>query len=96
VEIRRLTAELAPIIDALRARDEAIARVLGEQRARLSALILQPGLFDRRYERAISAQQDLFQRAFEQFAARREVLEPLTSLHIGDVRHAFSLHAGQQ
>jgi hypothetical protein len=92
-ELYRLREALAPIVHLAIARDAAIARTLEEQRARLSALVLQPRLFDRRYERARSAQHELLRHALVQVDAHRARLAPLGSVRLDQVRHAFSLFA---
>jgi superfamily II DNA or RNA helicase len=90
-ELERLQQELTPGLRLAIARNAAIARTLEEQRARLSGLLLQPRLFDRRYERARSAQQELLQRALEQVDEHRARLAPRASSRLDHVRHVFSL-----
>lgn len=55
-------------------REQALAAALTATRARLSHGLLQPGLFDRRVERAASAQDAQLDAALSQSAARRERL----------------------
>jgi sirohydrochlorin ferrochelatase len=51
-------------------RERAIAEGLRQQRARLATSLLQPGLFDRRAERAASAQNATLEEALDQCAGR--------------------------
>ena len=51
-------------------REHAIADALTERRARLSAALVQPGLFDRRHERAAASQNAVIEEALSRCAAR--------------------------
>jgi superfamily II DNA or RNA helicase len=63
-------------------REHAIARSLESQRARLSAALLQPGLFDRRAERATSAQRAILDEALARCATRLEELARIEQIVI--------------
>lgn len=56
-------------------RERAIADALTERRARLSAALVQPGLFDRRLERAAVSQNAVIEEALSRCAARLGELE---------------------
>ena len=79
---RQKGATLAALADEMRApvalltsRERAIAKVLEEKQARLAAALLQPGLFDRRAERAAAAQASLLNEARSRTVARLIELE---------------------
>jgi ERCC4-related helicase len=69
----------APLTLATR-REHAIAETLTNQRARLAAMLLQGGLFDRRAERAAAAQTAVVDEALSRSAARLRELEQLARL----------------
>jgi superfamily II DNA or RNA helicase len=70
----RLLSSLLPLLDRTRSlateRENAIADGLRQQRARLATPLLQPGLFDRRAERAAAAQNATLDEALERCAQR--------------------------
>ena len=69
------SAAIASWLDLITRREEAIVRALRESHARLSAGLLQPGLFDRHAERAAAAQTSRVDEAVAKSRAR------LTTLH---------------
>ena len=71
-------------------RERAIAEALRQQRARLATRLLQPGLFDRRAERAAAAQNATLDEALDRCAARLDQLERSCDVAI-DRRLAFGL-----
>ncbi len=76
----RLTIDLQASVALMDARERAIASVLQRQRARLSAAILQPGLFDRRHERISEAQSHLLDQAVALTQARLLALDRLRDI----------------
>jgi len=74
------------------AREQAIAEGLRQQRARIAASLLQPGLFDRRAERAGAAQNATLDEALEHCARRLDELARCRTVSI-DRRLAFGLVA---
>jgi superfamily II DNA or RNA helicase len=71
-------------------RERAIAEALRLQRARLATRLLQPGLFDRRAERAAAAQNATLDEALHRCAARLDELERSCDVAI-DRRLAFGV-----
>jgi hypothetical protein len=94
-EMERLQASAAASLDAPIAlaldRERAIAAALRMRRARLSAELLQPGLFDRRAERAAVAQDAVLDEAFSRCAARISNLMRSGPPYICRHRLAFGL-----
>ena len=74
------------------ARERAIAEGLRQQRARIAASLLQPGLFDRRAERAAAAQNATLDEALDRCARRLDDLSRYGAVSI-DRRLAFGLVA---
>jgi len=74
------------------AREQAIAEGLRHQRARIAASLLQPGLFDRRAERAAAAQNATLDEALDRCARRLDDLSRYGAVSI-DRRLAFGLVA---
>ena len=74
------------------ARERAIAAALRQQRARIAASLLQPGLFDRRAERAGAAQNATLDEALEHCARRLDELARCRTVSI-DRRLAFGIVA---
>jgi superfamily II DNA or RNA helicase len=70
VVVANTGAELAVWLDLAARREHAIVAALCEGHARLSATLLQPGLFDRRAERAAAAQASRVEEAVEKSRAR--------------------------
>jgi superfamily II DNA or RNA helicase len=77
-------ADIAPWLELSRNREAAMSRALRESHARLSAGLLQPGLFDRRAERAAAAQAACMDEAIERSRTRLDALERLQRLRCGD------------
>ena len=77
-------------LDTLTRREVAIARALGEDRARLSAGLLQPGLFDRRVERIAAEQRRVLDAALATCRVWLDELERARSPRV-DTRLAFGL-----
>ena len=65
---------MAPWLTLATRREEAIVDALHESHARLSAALLQPGLFDRRAERAAAAQAARVDEAVAKSRLRLEAL----------------------
>jgi superfamily II DNA or RNA helicase len=80
-----LREELQPLIELMTCREEAIAATLRQRHARMAVDLLQRGLFDRRAERAETAQSALLDNAIAQTAERLKVLaaqrRPANSQH---------------
>jgi superfamily II DNA or RNA helicase len=86
-----VAAEIAPWLELSQRREEAIVRALRESHARLSAGLLQPGLFDRRAERAAAAQAACVDEAMVKSRARLDALERLRRLRCGERRLLFEI-----
>ena len=86
-----VAAEIAPWLDLSRRREEAIERALRENHARLSARLLQPGLFDRRTERVAAAQAARVDEAMVRSRVRLDALDRLRRLHCGERRLLFGI-----
>ena len=78
--------ELEPWLDLSLRREHAIADDLRQHHARLSAELLQPGLFERRAERAAAAQTARVDEAISKSQARSGALDRLKRLRCGDHR----------
>jgi superfamily II DNA or RNA helicase len=72
-------------------REQAIARALRDAHARLSVDLLQPGLFDRRAERAAAAQAARVDEALANSGSRLDAFERLRKLRCGDRRVLFGI-----
>jgi hypothetical protein len=81
-----LVMEVKPWLELARQREEAIADALRRRYGRLSAELLQPGLFDRRAERAAAAQAARMDEAEGRSRARLEALERLRRVRCGEHR----------
>ena len=86
-----VAAEIAPWLELSLRREEAIVRALRERHARLSAGLLQPGLFDRRAERAAAAQAARVDEAMVKSRVRLDALEWLRRLRCGERRLLFEI-----
>ena len=86
-----VAAEIAPWLELSRRREEAIVRALRESHARLSAGLLQPGLFDRRTQRAAAAQAARVDEAMVKSRARLDALERLRRLRCSERRLLFEI-----
>src|SRR5258705_2746597 len=78
------SAEVARRLDLAERREHAIVIGLRDSHARLSATLLQPGLFDRRAERAAAAQASRVEEAVQQSRARLKLLARARRLHAAD------------
>ncbi len=78
------SAEVARWLDLAERREHAIVIGLRDSHARLSATLLQPGLFDRRAERAAAAQASRVEEAVQQSRARLKLLARARRLHAAD------------
>jgi hypothetical protein len=72
-------------------RERALREELLRHQARLSVHVLQPGLFDRRQERAASAQAALLDEALAASSVRREQLSAAASLHVESCELVFGV-----
>jgi len=81
-----LMMEVTRWLQLSRRREQAIADALRQRHGRLSAELLQPGLFDRRAERAAAAQTARVEEALANSRDRLYVLERRTRLRCGDNR----------
>jgi len=86
-----IAAEIAPWLELSQRREEAIERALRENHARLSARLLQPGLFDRRTERVAAAQAARVDEAMAKSRARLDALDRLRRLRCGERRLLFEI-----
>ena len=84
------TSLKAPLDLALR-REQAITAALTAERARLSAALLQPGLFDRRAERLLAAQSAVLDEALERCRVRIEEIVRTGRLVVERQRLAFAV-----
>jgi hypothetical protein len=82
----RLLSSLLPLLNQTRSlaseRERAIADGLRQQRARLATSLLQPGLFDRRAERAAAAQNATLDEALERCTHRLAELSRCDSISV--------------
>ena len=86
-----VAAEIVPWLTLSRCREEAIVSALREKHARLAAGLLQPGLFDRRSERAAAAQAARVDEAIAKSRVRLDALERLRRLRCGECRLLFQI-----
>lgn len=86
-----LRSDMAAALDLLEQRERAIAEALRGEQARLSAGLMQPGLFDRRFERAASAQRLLLAEAEARCRARLDLLDRMRRARAVLGRLAFAL-----
>jgi hypothetical protein len=92
---RERLADVAHALDAtvrlLTRRERSIVRALEANQARLAGSLLQPGLFDRRAERAANAQAALVNEALSRAAARIAELEATARPVIDERRLLFAV-----
>ena len=81
-----LIMEVTPWLELSRRREQAIADALRRRHGRLSAELVQPGLFDRRAERAAAAQTARAEEALARSRDRLDVLDRRRRLRCGDLR----------
>jgi hypothetical protein len=86
-----VAAEIAPWLTLSRCREEAIVCALRENHARLAAGLLQPGLFDRRSERAAAAQTARVDEVIVKSRVRLDALERLGRLRCAERRLLFEI-----
>jgi len=86
-----LEAALKVALERAALRERAVARGIDGQRARLSASLLQRGLFDRRAERALNAQTQVLDEALARCRARLDDIESTTRIVAEPARLAFAL-----
>ena len=89
--LESVAADIARWLELVRRREEAIVRALRDSHARLSAELLQPGLFDRRAERAAAAQAARVDEAMVTSRVRLDALERLRRLRCGERRLLFEI-----
>lgn len=87
---RSLTTALAAVIASSEARGNAITATIRNERARLAADLLQPGLFDRRSERLLAAQRAVLDEALARCEAHAVHLVRLRQIVV-DRRCAFAM-----
>jgi superfamily II DNA or RNA helicase len=86
-----LEISLRPYLSLASLRERAIAGILEGERARLSATLLQRGLFDRRAERAAAAQRAVVDEALGRCRARLDELAATAQIVAGPAHLAFAL-----
>jgi superfamily II DNA or RNA helicase len=86
-----LEVSLKAFAERAAARERAVARAIDDERARLSASLLQRGLFDRRAERALSAQTHVLDEALARCRSRLDDIESSRRLAAEPARLAFAL-----
>lgn len=86
-----LVSSLQAFLDCATRRERALARAIESERARLSATLLQHGLFDRRAERALSAQTAVLDEALARCRARLHEIESTGQIVAEPARLAFAL-----
>jgi hypothetical protein len=82
---------MRPALERYTAREHSLTSVLRSRHARLSAGLLQRGLFDRRDERLASAQSSLFEEALSQSAGRLRELDGSDDLRIDATELVFAM-----
>jgi hypothetical protein len=88
-----LENRLRPVLDLAVRREHAIATMLGARRARMAATVIQPGLFDRRTEKAAAAQVAIVDEALARCRVRLSELGDARSLMVERRDLAFALVA---
>jgi hypothetical protein len=89
--LQQLRPSIRPMLARYSAREHSLANVLQSRHARLSAGLLQRGLFDRRDERLASAQTSLLEEALSQSASRLRELGGFDHLRIDAAELVFAL-----
>jgi superfamily II DNA or RNA helicase len=89
--VQQLRPSLRPMLERYRAREHRVARVLRSRHARLSAGLLQRGLFDRRDEHLASAQSSLLEEALSQSANRLRELGGFEDVRVDATELVFAL-----
>jgi superfamily II DNA or RNA helicase len=97
-EHHRLAVRLRQAIEASVAlateREAAIADALRQRHARMAATLIQPGLFDRRAERAVEQQSQVLDDALARCEARQAALDRLRTATASGCHLAFALLVG--
>ena len=86
-----VAAQMAPWLELAQRREDAIVRAVRENHARLSARLLQPGLFDRRAERVAASQAARVHEALLRSRDRLHALDRLRWLRCGERRLLFGI-----
>jgi hypothetical protein len=86
-----VATDIAPWLELSHRREAAIARSIDEDHARLSAKMLQPGLFDRRAERVAAAQAACVDEAIARSRDRVDALDRLRRLRCGERQLLFGI-----
>jgi hypothetical protein len=86
-----LDVSLKAFLNRAAFRENAIARAIESERARLSASLLQRGLFDRRAERALGAQTAVLDEALARCRIRLDEIESAGHIVAEPARLAFVL-----
>ena len=86
-----VAAQIAPWLELAERREDAIVRAVRDNQARLSARLLQPGLFDRRAERIAAAQAARVHEALLRSRDRLHALDRLRRLGCGERRLLFGI-----
>ena len=89
--LQQLRRSVRPMLERYTAREHSLASVLRSRHARLSAGLLQRGLFDRRDEHLASAQTSLLEEALSQSASRLCELGGFDNLRIDAAELVFAL-----
>lgn len=89
--LQQLRLSVRPMLERYSAREHSLASVLRSRHARLSAGLLQCGLFDRRDEHLASAQTTLLEEALSQSASRLRELDGFDNLRIDAAELVFAL-----
>ena len=89
--LTQIADEMRASVVLLRRREQAIARAVEARHARLAAALLQPGLFDRRTERAATARASLMDEARSRAAARVTQLEAAGRPVVEECRLVFAV-----
>jgi len=89
--LQQLQPSVRPMLERYSAREHSLASVLQSRHARLSAGLLQRGLFDRRDEHLASAQTSLLEEALSQSARRLRELGGFDNLRIDAAELVFAL-----
>ena len=89
--LQQLRLSVRPMLERHSAREHSLASVLRSRHARLSAGLLQRGLFDRRDEHVASAQTSLLAEALSQSANRLRELGGFDNLRIDASELVFAL-----
>jgi len=78
-------------LDLATQRERAIVQTIEGEHARLSATLLQPGLFDRRSDRAFAAQRAVLDEALSRCRTRLDEIEAISLIAVEPVRLACAL-----